>query len=75
MQVSAGGTYEVHSEALDGTPSSIGTFIATGGRYTLHATNLSYDDTGTYSFEAPGNMVATGKLGTGTWHKIAKDDE
>jgi hypothetical protein len=75
MQISASGSYEVHSEALDGTPSSVGTFSAKSGRYTLHATNISWDDTGTYSFQSPGTMDATGKLGTGTWHKIAQDDE
>jgi hypothetical protein len=75
MQISANGSYEVHSEALDGTPSSVGTFSAKSDRYTLHATNISWDDSGTYSFQPPGTMVATGKLGTGTWHKIAQDDE
>ena len=75
MQVGANGTYEVHSEALDGTPSSVGTFVASGGRYTLHALNISYDDSGTYVFRPPGTMVATGKLGTGTWIRIARDDE
>jgi hypothetical protein len=75
MQISANGTYEVHSEALDATPSSVGTFSAKNGSYTLRATNISWDDTGTYSFQSPGTMVATGKLGTGTWNKIAKDGE
>jgi hypothetical protein len=74
-QVTANGTYEVHSEAFDGAPTNAGTFSAGDGRYTLHAINLSWDDAGTYSFQPPGTLVATGKLGTGTWHKIAQDDE
>jgi hypothetical protein len=74
-QVTANGTYEVHSEAFDGTPTNAGTFSAGAGQYTLHATNISWDDSGTYSFQPPGTLVATGKLGTGTWHKIAQDDE
>jgi hypothetical protein len=74
-QVTANGTYEVHSEAFDGAPTNAGTFAAGAGQYTLHATNISWDDSGTYSFQPPGTMVAAGKLGTGTWHKIAQDDE
>jgi len=75
MQIGANGTYEVHSEALDATPSNVGTFSAKNGSYTVHATNISWDDTGTYTFQPPGTMVATGKLGTGTWTKIARDDK
>jgi hypothetical protein len=74
-QVTGNGTYEVHSEAFDGAPTNAGTFSAGAGQYTLHATNISWDDSGTYSFQPPGTLVATGKLGTGTWHKIAQDDQ
>jgi hypothetical protein len=75
MQVSSNGTYEMHSEALDQVGSNAGTFSAKAGRYTLHANNISWDDSGTYTFQPPGTIVAAGKLGTGTWHKIAQDDE
>ncbi len=74
-QISSNGTYEVHSEAMDGVASNIGTFGATAGRYTLHATNLTWDDTGIYTFMPPSSFVGTGKLGTGTWVKIPADDE
>jgi uncharacterized protein DUF4189 len=74
-QVTGNGTYELHSEAFDGTPTNAGTLSASNGRYTLHATNISWDDSGTYAFQPPATVVATGKLGTGTWHKIAQDDE
>jgi hypothetical protein len=74
-QVTANGTYELHSEAFDGTPTNAGTLSAKDGHYSLHAINISWDDSGTYSFQPPGTLVATGKLGTGTWHKIAQDDE
>ena len=74
-QISSSGTYELHSEAFDNTPTNVGTFSAQGGHYTLHATNITWDDSGTYVYQAPATMVATGKLGTGTWHKIAGEDE
>ena len=74
-EIGAGGTYQVHSEAFDGAQSNLGTFSAQDGRYTLHAYNITWDDAGTYTYQAPGTMIASGKLGTGTWHKIAKDDE
>ena len=74
-QISANGTYEVHSEAFDGAPSNAGTFSAKGGLYTLHATNFVWDDAGSYTFQPPGTLVASGKLGNGTWHKIAQEDE
>jgi len=74
-QVSPNGTYELHSEAFDGTPSNIGVITAKGGRYTIHAWNIVWDDSGTYTFPSSGTMVAVGKLGIGTWHKIAQDDE
>ena len=74
-QIGSNGMYEVHSEAMDGVASNIGTFVATAGRYTLHATNLTWDDTGIYTFQPPSSFVGTGRLGTGTWVKIPADDE
>jgi len=74
-QVGSGGTYELHSEAFDGTPTNVGTVAAGGGHYTLHATNVAWDDSGTYVVSAPGTLTATGKLGTGTWRKISGEDE
>jgi hypothetical protein len=72
-QISGNGTYEVHSEALDGAPSNAGTFSAKNGLYTLDATNFVWDDAGSYTFQAPGTLSASGKLGNGTWHKIAQE--
>ena len=69
-RVAPNGTYELHSEAMDNTPSNAGTFSASNGRYTLHAITMSWDDTGTYKVQSPGVVVATGKLGTGTWKRI-----
>jgi len=74
-QGSANGIYELHSEAFDGTPTNAGTITASGGHYTIHATNISWDDSGTYIVSAPGTLTATGKLGTGTWRKIGGEDE
>jgi hypothetical protein len=73
-RVATNGTYEFHSEAMDATPSNAGTFSASGGNYTLHANNIPWDDLGTYKVEAPGVVVATGRLGTGTWRRIASGE-
>ncbi len=70
-RVAANGTYELHSEAMDATPSNAGTFSASNGKYTLHAITMTWDDAGTYKVQSPGVVVATGKLGTGTWRRIA----
>ncbi|MFZ0337053.1 MAG: hypothetical protein WAL45_03415, partial [Terracidiphilus sp.] len=72
-QISANGTYEVHSEALDGTLPNAGTFTASNGKYTLHATSTTWDDLGTYSMQGPAAVSMTGKLGTGTWVRIVSD--
>ncbi len=69
-RVAPNGTYEFHSEAMDNTPSNAGTFSASSGKYTLHALSMSWDDAGTYEVQSPGVVVATGKLGTGTWKRI-----
>jgi hypothetical protein len=69
-RVAPNGTYELHSEAMDATPSNAGTFSASNGHYTLHALTMSWDDAGTYKVQSPGVVVATGKLGTGTWRRI-----
>lgn len=69
-RVAPNGTYEFHSEAMDPTPSNAGTFSASNGHYTLHAITMNWDDAGTYKVQSPGVVVATGKLGTGTWKRI-----
>lgn len=69
-RVAANGTYEFHSETDDNTPSNAGTFTASTGHYTLHAISMTWDDVGTYKAQSPGVVVATGKLGTGTWKRI-----
>ncbi|HMG85949.1 MAG TPA: DUF4189 domain-containing protein [Terracidiphilus sp.] len=71
-RVAANGTYEFHSEAIDNTPSNAGTFTAASGHYTLHAITMEWDDTGTYTVQSQDVVVATGKLGTGTWKRIAR---
>jgi hypothetical protein len=68
LEIASNGTYEFHSEAGDGAPSQAGTFSASGGHWSMHATNGDTDG-GTYKFASPGVWVATGKLGTGTWRK------
>jgi hypothetical protein len=72
-QFSANGAYTFHSEALDKTPPNAGTFTAANGKYTLHAITMLWDDQGVYILQGSGAMVMTGKLGTGTWVRIASD--
>ncbi len=69
-RVAPNGTYELHSEAMDNAPSNAGTFSASNGHYALHAITMNWDDAGTYRVQSPGVVVATGKLGTGTWRRI-----
>ncbi len=71
-RVAANGTYEFHSEAIDNTPSNAGTLTAAAGHYALHAITMPWDDTGTYAVQSQGVIVATGKLGTGTWKRITR---
>ena len=72
-QISANGTDTSHSEATDGTLPQAGTFTASKGKYTLHSIVSSWDDLGTYTMQGTTAMVMTGKLGTGTWYRIASD--
>ncbi len=71
-EIAANGTYEFHTEAPDGAPSHAGTFVANGGTWTL-VSIAGYVDTdgGTYLMQGPNTMVMTGKLGTGSWQRIA----
>jgi hypothetical protein len=73
-QISVNGTYTFHSEAPDNTLPHNGTFTASNGHYTLHSIVSLWDDLGTYTYQASaGAVVMTGKLGTGTWYRIAAD--
>ena len=72
-QISANGTDTSHSEATDGTLPQAGTFTASKGKYTLHSMVSSWDDLGTYTMQGTTAMLMTGKLGTGTWYRIASD--
>jgi hypothetical protein len=72
-QISVNGTYTIHSEAADSVPPQTGTFTASNGKYTDHAINTQWADQGTYTMQGTTAMVMTGKLGTGTWYRIASD--
>lgn len=69
LEIGANGTYSFHSEAADGASPTMGTFTASNGRYIIHSTNLTWDDTGTYKYQTPKTLVMAGKLGTGTWQR------
>ncbi len=69
-QIRRDGTYSFHSEAGDGALPHAGTFSSSNGRWSLKATN-GYADSGTYLFQGPNTLIATGKLGTAAWRKPA----
>ena len=68
-EIAPNGTYEFHSEALDQASSNAGTFSASDGHWSLHSTD-GYTDGGTYEFLPPASLVATGRLGKGTWRRL-----
>jgi Domain of unknown function (DUF4189) len=75
-RIAANGTFESHSEAGDGAPPQAGTISASGGKWSIHALNNGNTDGGTYTFQGPATLVATGKLGTGAWHRVvSRPDE
>ncbi len=71
-RIAANGTYEFHSEAGDGAASQSGTIAASSGKWSIRALNNGYTDGGTYTFQAPDRLLATGKLGTGAWRRVAR---
>lgn len=68
------GTYRFHSEAKDNVPDHAGTFSANHGIWALKATSgiSGYADSGTYRYQPPDTLVATGRLGPAAWHRSAK---
>jgi Domain of unknown function (DUF4189) len=74
-EIGPDGTYEFHSEAPDGVPSQAGIFSASGGHWSMQAT-AGYPDSdgGSYMFQSPDTMIATGRLGTGTWRRLPNGD-
>ena len=68
LEIFRNGTYRFHSEAGDGAASHAGTFSARDGHWFLKATT-GYTDGGTYTLRLPNTWVATGRLGTGAWHR------
>jgi hypothetical protein len=74
-QISANGTYTFHSEAADSTPPHNGTFTASNVYYTLHAISMTWEDQGTYKMQGSTAVSMKGKLGTGTWVRIASDPD
>jgi len=72
-EISVNGTYTFHNESPNNVQPNAGQFTASNGHYTLHAVTEQWDDLGTYTLQSSGVMVASGKLGTGTWYRIASD--
>jgi hypothetical protein len=73
-QIAANGAYTFRSEATDEATSHAGEFTASNGKYQLRAYNIKWDDQGTYTVQPGGNaIVFSGKLGTGTWTRVANN--
>jgi hypothetical protein len=72
-QIAANGTYTFHSEAPDNTNPHNGWFVTNNGHYNLRALSSSWVDEGTYTMQGSTAVVVAGKLGTGTWVRIASD--
>ena len=64
------GTYSFHAEGPGAVPAHSGTFAAAKGHYVLNSTTVAWNDTGTYQLTDSATLVTTGKLGTGTWHRV-----
>jgi hypothetical protein len=64
------GTYVFHSEAGDDAPPHAGTFSASNGHWSLKSTT-GYTDSGTYVYQLPDTLIATGQLGTAAWRHHA----
>ncbi|HEY4100440.1 MAG TPA: hypothetical protein VGM20_06150 [Gemmatimonadales bacterium] len=69
-EIRANGTYAFHAEGPGNTPAHSGIFRARSGHYTLESTTLAWADTGTYLEPHNDTLTATGKLGTGAWHRV-----
>ncbi|HTS89370.1 MAG TPA: hypothetical protein VMG41_12835 [Gemmatimonadales bacterium] len=64
------GTYAFHAEGPGGVPAHSGTLEARRGRYRLQSTTLAWADSGTYHLVHGDTLTATGRLGTGSWHRV-----
>ena len=71
--IDSSGAYQFHSEAPDGVAPHSGKVSANGKAWALAATN-GYSDGGSYAFRSHDTLVATGKLGTGNWHRLPDAD-
>ena len=69
-EIRGNGTYTFHAEGPGNVPAHSGTFAAKNGRYTLQSTTMAWTDTGTYQLAPANTLTATGKLGTGAWHRV-----
>ncbi|HEY3934891.1 MAG TPA: hypothetical protein VGL65_09760 [Gemmatimonadales bacterium] len=69
-EIRGNGTYAFHAEGPGSVPPHSGVFAARNGSYTLESTTIAWADTGTYLAPHDDTLNATGKLGTGSWHRV-----
>lgn len=72
-EIRADGTYSFYSEGPGAVPPHTGSVTLLHGQWHLQATTglLQWSDGGTYQLGDPNTLVATGKLGTGRWQRVA----
>src|SRR5579885_807669 len=72
-EIHADGTYSFHSEGSRAAPPHSGNVTFMNGMWALQATTglPGWTDGGTYQVSDPNTLVATGRLGTGIWRRIA----
>ena len=69
-EIHKNGTYSFHAEGPGAAPAHSGTFAASKGHYVLNSTTMAWNDTGTYQLTDSATLIATGRLGTGTWRRV-----
>ncbi len=69
-EINENGTYRFHAEGPGAVKPHSGTFAASGGQYVLNSTTIAWNDSGTYEVRDSETLVARGKLGPGTWHRV-----
>jgi len=69
-EIRPNGTYDFHAEGPGATRAHSGTFAASRGHYALNSTTMAWNDVGTYHLTSNASMIANGKLGGATWHRV-----
>lgn len=69
FEVLAEGTYIFSSTGPGSVPNHAGSFRADGGSYSLKASNIPWEEVGTYELPTKDTLVIGGKAGKGIWKR------